>query len=128
MCVIINRSTYYAEKNYHKYPNHPIIRILELENIDAYHIRAEDLGQWRRKSKHGFHVVICRALTDLARFISLALPLVSKEGMMIALKGRPASLNSVSEQSRSAVLARRHHPEMRHQGGERVVGDLRTGR
>jgi 16S rRNA (guanine527-N7)-methyltransferase len=85
-------------------------RALGLSDLKVLHIRAEDLRRQiflaakdrRSASANGmpplmdgndshtqpFHVIVSRALTSLDRFISLALPLLANDGMMMALKGR----------------------------------------
>ena len=86
-----------------------IIRILDLENIAAIHLRAEDLvaetgcgsgsdaGVGVKTDQHRsrpvalprfFDTVIARALTSLTSFIGMALPVLADNGKMIALKGR----------------------------------------
>ncbi|MBS3757211.1 MAG: 16S rRNA (guanine(527)-N(7))-methyltransferase RsmG [Desulfobacterales bacterium] len=65
--------------NYLKY----VIRQLKLKGIEARHIRAEDMiGQGE-----GFDVVITRAVSSLEDLIRLALPLLKKNGRLIAMKG-----------------------------------------
>ena len=87
------------------------IRSLELENIVAYQTRAEDFqrntrpvvtgqdntgkrqpkaaaDQAERRAEGAFDIIISRALTTLDRFFTIALPLVTNSGMMIAMKGR----------------------------------------
>ena len=64
-----------------------VIRTLKLEGIEALHIRAEDFGLKPAYIKR-FDVIISRALTDLESFTRHGLPLLSKEGVMIALKGK----------------------------------------
>jgi 16S rRNA (guanine527-N7)-methyltransferase len=64
-----------------------VIRLLELESIDAVQGRAEDLG--RDKAFAGqFDGVISRAFADLAKFIDLACPFIKKNGMLYAMKGK----------------------------------------
>lgn len=87
-----------------------VTRTLALGDIEVMQIRAEDLlhcseafdaGQLlsrkrnqrpvemrNRKIQPLFDVIISRALSSLKNFISVALPLLKKEGMIIALKGR----------------------------------------
>jgi 16S rRNA (guanine527-N7)-methyltransferase len=68
-----------------------VIRTLQLDNIDAFHIRAEDLANSTAESdapfNRPFDVIISRALSALDKFITLALPLLAKDGVIIALKG-----------------------------------------
>ncbi len=63
-----------------------VIRTLRLKKIDAVHIRAEEMAGMAEFEKK-FDVIISRALTSLASFVALALPLLSGDGMIIALKG-----------------------------------------
>lgn len=64
-----------------------IIRILNLQNIEAVHARVEDLHKTYR---HSFSIITSRAFTRLDRFISLAAPLLSEGGVLIAMKGDQA--------------------------------------
>lgn len=61
-----------------------IIRILNLQNIEAIHTRIEELHETHR---HSFSVITSRAFTRLDRFVSLAAPLLSEDGVLIAMKG-----------------------------------------
>jgi len=63
-----------------------VIRTLELENIEALHIRAEDLAQ-DPLYRNRFKAVISRAVSSLAIFHRLALPFLIEGGCTIALKG-----------------------------------------
>jgi 16S rRNA (guanine527-N7)-methyltransferase len=64
-----------------------VIRILNLQNIEAIHARVEDLHE---KYSHSFSVITSRAFTRLDRFVSLAAPLLSEGGVLIAMKGDQA--------------------------------------
>lgn len=64
-----------------------VIRHLNLTGITALHARAEELAKQDTYLKF-FEVVISRALSDLTKYLALALPLVSKPGTIIAMKGR----------------------------------------
>ena len=64
-----------------------VIRALELEEIEALHIRAEDLADDPAYHKH-FDIITSRALTDLKSFVRQAHPLLAAKGQMIALKGK----------------------------------------
>ncbi|MBU0767671.1 MAG: class I SAM-dependent methyltransferase, partial [Proteobacteria bacterium] len=61
-------------------------RILELENIDALHIRAEDFADKPGVAKT-FNVIISRALSSMTSFGMTALPFLKKEGVIIAMRG-----------------------------------------
>lgn len=85
-------------------------RTLALDGIEVMQIRAEDLLHYSKavdsgqhlspkrnhrpvemrntKIQPAFDVIISRALSSLQRFISVALPLLQNDGMIIAMKGR----------------------------------------
>ena len=62
-----------------------IIRTLKLDNIEARHIRAEELAK-NPDYANRFDVIISRALSSLEYFVRLALPLLAEGGAIIALK------------------------------------------
>lgn len=64
-----------------------VIRILNLQKIEAVHSRVEDLLETH---SHSFSVITSRAFTRLDRFVSLAAPLLSEGGVLIAMKGDQA--------------------------------------
>lgn len=64
-----------------------VIRVLRLQNIEAIHARVEELHKTHGKS---FSIITSRAFTRLDRFVSLAAPLLSEGGMLIAMKGAHA--------------------------------------
>ncbi|MGD8444228.1 MAG: 16S rRNA (guanine(527)-N(7))-methyltransferase RsmG [Desulfobacterales bacterium] len=64
-----------------------VIRTLELENIEALHLRAEDLAT-QSSYMNRFDVIISRALTSLESFVRLALPLLAYGGIIMAMKGQ----------------------------------------
>ena len=63
-----------------------VIRTLNLTDIEALHIRAEDFGR-NPLYRHRFDVVISRAVSSLRMFANLAIPLLANNGTIIALKG-----------------------------------------
>ncbi len=63
-----------------------VVRTLKLDNIEALHLRAEDLAI-QPSYMNRFDVIISRALTSLGAFVRLALPLLADGGVIIALKG-----------------------------------------
>jgi 16S rRNA (guanine527-N7)-methyltransferase len=63
-----------------------VIRILELENIHAVHVRAEDFAKKPEAVRH-FDVVISRALSSIKTFVMTAIPFLKKDGVIIAMKG-----------------------------------------
>jgi 16S rRNA (guanine527-N7)-methyltransferase len=63
-----------------------IIRKLELENIDALHIRADKFASEPGVAK-SFNVVISRALSSMTNFAMTAIPFLSHDGVIIAMRG-----------------------------------------
>jgi len=63
-----------------------VIRTLNLENIEAHHVRAEDFAK-KPAAANRFDVVTSRALTSIKDFVLMAAPLLAKDGVIIALKG-----------------------------------------
>jgi 16S rRNA (guanine527-N7)-methyltransferase len=66
--------------------NH-LIRLMNLQNIFAHHVRAENLSQ-DAGFQNGFDVIVCRALADLKTFVQMAYPLLSDKGFLLAYKGK----------------------------------------
>ncbi|MEE9497150.1 MAG: 16S rRNA (guanine(527)-N(7))-methyltransferase RsmG, partial [Desulfobacterales bacterium] len=66
-----------------------VLRTLNLENIEALQVRAENLLK-DPESANSFDVIISRALSDLEPFVKNALPLLAKQGTIIAMKGAVA--------------------------------------
>ncbi len=64
-----------------------VIRTLKLDDIEALHIRAEDLAD-HPSYINRFDVIVSRALTSLEFFVRLALPLLACGGLIMALKGQ----------------------------------------
>lgn len=60
-----------------------LIEKLELKGIKAYHIRAEDLIKQHKK----YDIVTARAVASLEKLLLLTMPLVTKEGSFLAMKG-----------------------------------------
>ena len=87
-----------------------VLRTLELERIDALQIRAENLLEDPAFS-NSFDVVISRALSSLAAFVKLAMPLLAAHGAIIAMKGEvdPIELDKL----RSDVPTYRCHIEVK---------------
>ena len=63
-----------------------VIRMLELKNIDALHIRAEEFVNKPDIDKT-FNIVISRALSSMTTFALTARPFLKEEGVIIAMKG-----------------------------------------
>ena len=62
------------------------LRTLKLENIEAHQIRAEFLSE-DPVYVNSFDVIISRAVSSLKRFVTMALPLLAKNGTIMAMKG-----------------------------------------
>ena len=60
-----------------------LIEKLNLKNIRAYHLRAEDLIRKRKT----FDLVTARAVASLPKLLPWAMPLVNSNGSFIAMKG-----------------------------------------
>jgi 16S rRNA (guanine527-N7)-methyltransferase len=69
-----------------------VIRTLGLKNVEAHHIRAEELSSDIHDEEGLYDVVVSKALSDLTRFSNLALPLLRRPGMLIAMKGPSAEV------------------------------------
>jgi 16S rRNA (guanine527-N7)-methyltransferase len=85
-----------------------VCRTLQLDEIDAHHIRGEDISiapgfqetrsEFRKVplvnttpvTPKPFDVVISRAFTSLTDFILMALPMLADEGVIVALAGKVA--------------------------------------
>jgi 16S rRNA (guanine527-N7)-methyltransferase len=63
-----------------------VIRMLALENIGAFHIRAEDFAK-KPEHAHHFDAIISRALSSMTTFTATAIPFLKKDGVIIAMKG-----------------------------------------
>ncbi len=63
-----------------------VIRRLQLKAIEAHHCRIE-LCTPAIHFQRPFDVIVCRALAPLEQFIHIALPFLSENGVIIALKG-----------------------------------------
>jgi 16S rRNA (guanine527-N7)-methyltransferase len=93
-----------------------VIRMLGLANIEALQIRVEALSADPDRLQDGspktFSVIVCRAFTDLARFVEMAVPLLAPAGMIIAMKGRISSeeqadvSSTVSRQCQAGTVLR----------------------
>lgn len=64
-----------------------VIRNIKLIEIDARQIRAEELSK-EKTLENRFDVIICRAFSRLDKIILKALPLLAKDGIIIAMKGK----------------------------------------
>lgn len=99
-----------------------IIRTLNLQNIEAVHARIEDL---HKTHSHSFSVITSRAFTRLDRFVSLAAPLLSDGGVLIAMKGEQAdgeiAASDEGVQASGFTVASTHHYALPLGMGNRVL-------
>ncbi len=99
-----------------------VIRILNLQNIEAVHARIEDL---HKTHSHSFTVITSRAFTRLDRFVSLAAPLLSEGGVLIAMKGELADGEIAASdelvQAAGFTVTSVHRYSLPHNTGERVL-------
>jgi 16S rRNA (guanine527-N7)-methyltransferase len=90
-----------------------VIQTPQLININALHVRAEELA-YLPNHKNRYDVVISRALSSLDSFVRLALPLVADDGAVMAMKGvlKKTELDPLQRYLRSKDIAgtsnRRH--------------------
>jgi 16S rRNA (guanine527-N7)-methyltransferase len=63
------------------------VRLLNLVNFNAIHVRAETLAADYANS---FDWVVSRAFSDIPSFIAMALPVLKDDGRIVAMKGRNA--------------------------------------
>ncbi len=59
-------------------------RLLGLKNVEAVHVRAEDLA---RSRPHSFDLVVSRAFSRIDLFVELGAPLMKRGGCLVAMKG-----------------------------------------
>jgi 16S rRNA (guanine527-N7)-methyltransferase len=64
------------------------VRLLNLVHFNAVHVRAETLAADYAES---FDWVVSRAFSDIPSFVSMALPVLKKDGRIVAMKGRNAA-------------------------------------
>jgi len=80
-----------------------IIRTLALKDIEAHHIRAEELKRGPQPEARPYDVIVSKAVSKLDRFLDQAVPLLCRPGIMIAMKGR--SVETELEFARSKIEA-----------------------
>jgi 16S rRNA (guanine527-N7)-methyltransferase len=77
-----------------------VIRMLGLDNIEACHVRAEDLSR-DRIFNNTYDVIVSRALSSMVKFVQMSLPLLAKDGFIIAMKGKITDMEIESMRSLS---------------------------
>jgi 16S rRNA (guanine527-N7)-methyltransferase len=106
-----------------------VIRLLNLQNIEAIHARVEELHKTHR---HSFSIITSRAFTRLDRFVSLAAPLLAEGGVLIAMKGDHADGEiAASDELVNAggfTVTSKHHYSLPQNMGERVLTFLRQSK
>jgi 16S rRNA (guanine527-N7)-methyltransferase len=65
-----------------------IIRTLALKDIEARHMRAEELKRELQPETRQYDVIVSKAVSRLDRFLDQAIPLLRRPGLMIGMKGR----------------------------------------
>lgn len=106
-----------------------IIRVLNLQHIEAVHARVEDL---HTTHSHLFSIITSRAFTRLDRFVDLASPLLADNGMLIAMKGGEAE-GEIAENDDAVgklgfAITSVHHYTLPHNMGERVLTFIKRGK
>ncbi len=99
-----------------------IIRLLNLQKIEAIHARIEALHKTHR---HSFSIITSRAFTRLDRFVTLAAPLLAEGGMLIAMKGDLAE-HEITESEKHIhengfIISRMQRYTLPYGMGERVL-------
>ena len=86
-----------------------VIRSIKLKDIEAYHIRADDLAK-NSAFVNAFDIIVSRALSAMDTLVETALPLLAKKGMIIALKG--IAPEAEIESMRSLIIKRLRFSEI----------------
>ncbi|NVM56548.1 MAG: 16S rRNA (guanine(527)-N(7))-methyltransferase RsmG, partial [Desulfobacterales bacterium] len=84
-----------------------VIRTLGLKDIEARHIRAEELSKEHQAKVARYNVIISKAASKLGKLLDQALPLLQRPGMIIAMKGMSveAELEIVRSRIEAEALA-----------------------
>jgi 16S rRNA (guanine527-N7)-methyltransferase len=64
-----------------------VMRTMGLKGIEARHVRADELAREVPPEGGPYNVIVSRAASKLERLVDHALPLLSRQGMIIAMKG-----------------------------------------
>ena len=86
-----------------------LIRSIKLKGIEAHHVRADDFAK-NSAFANAFDVIVSRALSATDTFVLMALPLLAKDGMIMALKVIAAE--EEIESVRSLIIKRLCSSEM----------------
>lgn len=77
------------------------VRLLNLTHFNALHVRAETLAADYAGS---FDWVVSRAFSDIPSFVTMALPVLKREGRIVAMKGRSAAEEIAAAEEELAKL------------------------
>jgi len=80
------------------------VRLLNLANFTALHVRAETLAADYAES---FDWVVSRAFSDIPSFVAMALPVLKRNGRIVAMKGRNAAEEVAAAEGELAKLGAR---------------------
>ena len=80
------------------------VRLLNLANFTALHVRAETLAADHAES---FDWVVSRAFSDIPSFVAMALPVLKRNGRIVAMKGRNAAEEVAAAEGELAKLGAR---------------------
>jgi 16S rRNA (guanine527-N7)-methyltransferase len=69
-----------------------VIRTLGLKEVEAHHVRAEELSRDVHDEEKLYNVIVSKAVSKLDLFFDLSLPLLRRPGMLIAMKGPSAEV------------------------------------
>ncbi|MBW1744333.1 MAG: 16S rRNA (guanine(527)-N(7))-methyltransferase RsmG, partial [Deltaproteobacteria bacterium] len=77
-----------------------IISTLALEDIQARHVRAEDLESELQPESRRYDIIVSKAVSKLDVFLDLAIPLLRRPGTVIAMKGKSVEVELEAVRSR----------------------------
>jgi len=80
------------------------VRLLNLANFTALHVRAETLAADYAES---FDWVVSRAFSDIPSFVAMGLPVLKQGGRIVAMKGRNAAEEVAAAEGELAKLGAR---------------------
>jgi len=84
-----------------------IINTLALEDIEARHVRAEDLEREFQPESRRYDIIVSKAVSKLDLFLEQGIPLLRRPGTMIAMKGKSveAELKAASQKIEAEGLS-----------------------
>jgi 16S rRNA (guanine527-N7)-methyltransferase len=97
-----------------------VVRVLGLKSAEVYHGRAEALATAGR-----FNCIVSRAFSSMETFLKISAPLLTEEGIIIAMKGKSIEqeLREAEQEIRAArlVIAEQRHFLLPFHGGTRTI-------